>query len=162
MWWQKTVALVVVLAGLVCYPLILLQESGLYIGGGVQPRYLLPMMLMLAGISLLPKDEHRPRLTRFQVVALTSALTMAHSVALYLNLWRYIKGITTPIASLGAYDWWWESLFLSPTAIWAIGSVAFAAVAGYVLSLLARSDDDLAPRTATVPSPAEATSPAVP
>ena len=63
---------------------------------------------------------------------------------MYLNLWRYIKGITTPIASLGTYDWWWESLFLSPTAVWVIG-MAFAGVTGYVLSLLARSDDDPAP-----------------
>ena len=160
MWWQKIVALVVILVGLVGYPLILLQESGLYIGGGVQPRYLLPMMVMLAGVSLLPKGESRPRLTRFQVVALTSALTMAQSVALYLNLWRYIKGITTPIASLGSYDWWWESLFLSPTAIWLIGSLAFAGVAGYVLSLLARSDDDSGLSGATVPASEEASSPA--
>ena len=59
MWWQKAVALVVMVVALVGYPLILLQESGLYIGGGVQPRYLLPMMLMFAGMSLLPRAGHR-------------------------------------------------------------------------------------------------------
>ena len=67
------------LAALVGYPLILLQESGLYIGGGVQPRYLLPMMLMFAGMSLLPRGEHRLRLTGFQVVALTVGLSASPS-----------------------------------------------------------------------------------
>ena len=162
MWWQKLVALVIMVVALVGYPLILLQESGLYIGGGVQPRYLLPMMLMFAGMSLLPLAGHRITLSRFQVVALTVGLSVAQSVSLYLNLWRYIRGITSPIAPLANYDWWWESLFLTPFAVWVIGSVAFAGVTGYVLALMARTDDDPGPMGLTTTAPRETTSPAGP
>ena len=162
MWWQKLVALVIMVVALVGYPLILLQESGLYIGGGVQPRYLLPMMLMFAGMSLLPLAGHRITLSRFQVVALTVGLSVAQSVSLYLNLWRYIRGITTPIAPLANYDWWWESLFLTPFAVWVIGSLAFAGVTGYVLALMARTDDDPEqPMDVNMTAPTETTSPAV-
>jgi hypothetical protein len=153
MWWQKAVALGVVLAALVGYPLILLQESGRHVGDMVQPRYLLPMMLMFAGVSLLPRGERRLRLTVFQAVTLTAALSVAQSIALYVNLWRYTKGVATSMASLGSYDWWWETLFLSPTAVWVIGSIAFAGVTGYVLPLLARPCD------AALPPSGEATSP---
>jgi hypothetical protein len=142
MWWQKAVALVVMLAALIGYPLILLQKSHIYIGNGVQPRYLLPMLLMFTGMSLLPTVGRRLSLTRFQVVALTVLLSVAQSLALYMNLWRYIKGITTPIAWLDSYDWWWESLFLSPTAVWVIGSMTFAGATGYVLSRLVRTEAD--------------------
>jgi hypothetical protein len=177
-WWQKAVALVVMFTALAAYPLILLQESGLYIGGGVQPRYLLPMILMFAGMSLLPREGQRITLSRFQVVALTVGLSVAQSISLYLNLWRYIRGITTPVAPLAQYDWWWESLFLTPFAVWVIGTLAFAGVAGYVLSLMVPSKDDPEPsvvsgvesgvvssvvtREVKLPAPAEATSPAAP
>jgi hypothetical protein len=145
MWWKKALALGIVLAALFGYPLILLQESGLYIGAGVQPRYLLPMVLMFAGLSLLPHPGDRIRLTRFQVAALTAALTVAQSVALYLNLWRYIKGINGAFAWLDPYDWWWESLFLSPAAVWVIGSVAFLYVVIYALRPFLRTGIDPAP-----------------
>ena len=83
-------------------------------------------------------------------------------VSLYLNLWRYIRGITSPIAPLANYDWWWESLFLTPFAVWVIGSVAFAGVTGYVLALMARTDDDPGPMGLTTTAPRETTSPAGP
>jgi hypothetical protein len=161
-WWQKIVALVIMLAALIGYPLILLQESGLYIGGGVQPRYLLPMMLMFVGMSLLPRAGHRITLSRFQVVALTVGLSVAQSVSLYLNLWRYIRGITSPVAPLANYDWWWESLFLTPFAVWVIGSLAFAGVTGYVLTLMARTADEPVPTGPTTTAPPGPTSPVVP
>ena len=54
MWWQKAVAVTVVGVSLLAYPVvILLQESRVQAGNAVQPRYILPMMLMLVGLSLL-------------------------------------------------------------------------------------------------------------
>jgi Predicted membrane protein (DUF2142) len=139
MWWQKGLAIALTLGALTAYPLILGQESHFLIGYPLQPRYLLPLLVMLAGISLLPAASERLRFTRFQVVVLALALSVAQSISLYYNLWRYTKGLQRPFETLAGHTWWWGWPLLSPTAVWLIGSLAFAVLAGLLLSGLARS-----------------------
>jgi hypothetical protein len=135
MWWQKGVAVAVVAAGLLAYPVILLQESGLQAGGGIQPRYVLPMMLMLVGLSLLRRRGRIWRLNVFQCVVLAGGLAAAQSAALYANLVRYTNGGHVGLPkSMGEVDWWWDGMPVSPFWVWLIGTVAFAATAYVVLS----------------------------
>ena len=112
MWWQKAVAIAVTLGALTAYPLILGQESHVLVGYPIQPRYLLPLLVMLAGISLLPAADERLRFTRGQVVVLVTALSAAQSIALYYNIWRYTKGLQRPFEPLGGDGWWWTWPFL--------------------------------------------------
>ena len=144
MWWKKAVALLLLALALTVYPLVILQLTGIFAGNGVQPRYLLPMLVMFAGMSLLPALGHRITLNRAQVVVLTLLLSIAQSVALYMNLWRYVRGITEPIQWIGAYTWWWGGLFPSPLTTWVIGSCAFAATTALLLSRLVPPRDAVA------------------
>jgi len=133
-WWQKTVAIVVTVAAMTAYPLIVLQESHIFAGNGVQPRYLLPLLLMLVGISLLPRRTSAAW-SRLQVVAAVAALGVAQSAALFFNLLRYVKGVpATQVGSLGGDGWWWDGdLPFSPWAVWTLGTVAFVVLCAVVL-----------------------------
>jgi hypothetical protein len=102
----------------------------------MQPRYLLPLLVMLAGISLLPAADEQLRFTRGQVVVLVTAMSAAQSIALYYNVWRYTKGLQRPFEFLGGDGWWWTWPFPSPTAVWLLGSVSFAVLAGLLLGRL--------------------------
>ena len=133
MWWQKAVAVTVVGVSLLAYPVILLQESRVQAGNAVQPRYILPMMLMLVGLSLLRRRGRVWRLNLFQVVVLAGGLALAQSLALYSNLVRYVNGGSTALPTSMGGGWWWNGLPVSPLWLWIVGSVAFAAVAVVVL-----------------------------
>ena len=133
MWWQKAVAVTVVGVSLLAYPVILLQESRVQAGNAVQPRYILPMMLMLVGLSLLRRRGRVWRLNRFQMVVLAGGLALAQSLALYSNLVRYVNGGSTALPTALGGGWWWNGLPVSPLWLWIVGSVAFAAVAAVVL-----------------------------
>jgi hypothetical protein len=133
MWWQKAVAVAVVGVSLMAYPVILLQESRVQAGNAVQPRYVLPMMLMLVGLSLLRRRGRVWRLNLFQVLVLAGGLAVAQSAALYSNLVRYVNGGSTALPTSMGGGWWWNGLPVSPFWLWLVGSVAFAAVAAVVL-----------------------------
>jgi hypothetical protein len=132
-WWQKTTAIVILVAAMTAYPIIVLQESHIFAGNGVQPRYLLPLLLMLVGISVLP-SRTSPSWSRLQVVAAVVALSVAQSAALYANISRYVKGVpVTQIGTLGGTHWWWDGdLPGSPWAVWVLGSLTFAVLCAAV------------------------------
>ena len=96
MWWQKAVAIALTLGALTAYPLILGQKSHVLVGYPIQPRYLIPLLVMLAGISLLPAADEQLRFTRGRVVVLVAAMSAAQSISLYYNIWRYTKGLQRP------------------------------------------------------------------
>jgi hypothetical protein len=146
MWWKKAVALVLLGLALLVYPLLILQLTGIYAGDGVQPRYLLPMMVTFVGISLLPVLGRRITLTRVQAVALAVPLSIAHSVALYYNLWRYVRAITTPMQWIGDYTWWWSAPLPPPVAVWVVGSCAFAGMTVWLLWQMVPPRDAAPPR----------------
>lgn len=98
-----------------------------------QPRYFLPVLMVLSGLMLLPAARGRAMLlTRLQLGLVLAALTVANSLALLTNLQRYLTGLngTTldplELAALPAPMWWWQSLPLTPFQVWLLGTVAFA------------------------------------
>lgn len=139
MWWNKVVALSVTGLALMVYPLVVLQESHVFAGQGVQPRYLLPLMIVFVGISLLTRRGPIVAFGRVQLVGLGLALVVAQSVALFTNIQRYTQGIPpTQIEPLRGQGWWWDTFPLSPTGVWVLGSVAFACVVWVVLAHVPR------------------------
>jgi len=149
-WWKKCVALVLVAIALMALPLLILQESHIFTGEGVQPRYLLPLVVMFVGISLLPAVGHRLAVNRVQAVVLVALLSVAQSVALYFELLRYVRGFEGPVRSLATYTWWWGGLTPSPMATWLIGSCAFAVTSAIVLSRLVARGDAVATSDAVI------------
>lgn len=131
--WRKAAALGVVAAALVLVPVWVLVQSRVVVGSEVQPRYILPLMVMLGGVALLQLAGRRIDITTTQTWLVGGALTVANAVALHTNIRRYISGLDVSDWNLNHHvEWWWD-IPLSPMVIWAIGSLAFA---GAMITLL--------------------------
>jgi hypothetical protein len=134
---RKTIAALFVLALVVAVPMYLLYKSEAIVGQQVQPRYILPLVIILVGIVLLQVDDRPWRLGRFQVWLIVAGLTVANSAALRTNLRRYLTGVDVGGGNLDFQAEWWWNIPVSPTGIWLIGTLAFAgAVGGLGLVLL--------------------------
>ncbi len=115
------------------FPAALLVGSGESVGENLQPRYILPLIVLFAGVLLLVVRGREIRFTRLHVVLIGVTLSIANSIALHLNLQRYVHGfddlgwnIDDPI------EWWW-SMPISPMVVWVIGTAAFAGLLAIVL-----------------------------
>lgn len=140
-------AVVVVLAALVLWalPVYVLQQGGHIVGEQVQPRYLLPLIILLGG--LLALDARPATWTRAQLLVVAAALAAAHLVALRVDIRRYVTGASDD-GGLGGFsldtgaEWWWAGLPVSPTAVWVIGSVAYAALVALLALKLPRTEGE--------------------
>lgn len=128
---------VIVTAGialvLIVLPLYVLTRGGDQVGSGVQPRYLLPVIVLFAGVLALDVVRRGVRFGRIQVVAIVGALAISNFISLQVNIRRYVTGIDAPGVDLDAgAEWWWHLPF-SPMAVWLVGSIAFAAAAAILV-----------------------------
>src|SRR5690606_41019898 len=86
---RKAIALGLVFAALVVVPMYVLVKENLLVGQGVQPRYILPLMIMFLGIALRGLGTDSLRLNRVQLVLAGALVAIANLVALHTNLRRY-------------------------------------------------------------------------
>jgi hypothetical protein len=123
---RKAILLAVMVIALWALPLWVLQAGGDAVGANVNPRYILPLVVLLGGMLLLQVNENRLRLSRAQRFAVGAALIGAHFVALYINIRRYVTGLDVGGFDLGANaEWWWQGP-IGPNAVWLLGSLAYA------------------------------------
>lgn len=133
---RKWLALAGIGFSAIAVPLYLLLHDGVIVGNGVQPRYVYPLIIVFAGIAVTGFRRPTLGLGRLQLVIVGVGLIVANSVALHVNIRRYVTGLDVPGVNLNRdIEWWWNSP-ISPMAIWIIGSVAFAIAAGVLLCLL--------------------------
>lgn len=144
---RKVVIVAAVFVVLWALPVYVLQQSGDVVLQGVQPRYLLPLVVMLAGMLLLTTPGRGLGATAAQRYAIALALTGAHFIALHMNIRRYVTGVDGAGVDLDAGAEWWWTLPVSPTAVWLIGSLAYGVVAVLVARRGGVADD--APPQAT-------------
>ena len=130
---RSAIAMLGLLALLFLVPAYILTQSNALVGGYVQPRYILPLLLIFVGVAVLQTGPGwRP--PRSAVLIGLVTVTLANSLALYVNIRRYVTGIDTFALNLDSgLEWWWAAM-PSPMAVWILGSLAFAAT----LTLLAR------------------------
>jgi hypothetical protein len=138
---QKLIAIAIMAIALWGMPLYLLQLGGFVAGEQVQPRYMLPLMMVLLGIMVLtPKGE--PLLKKpGELWFVLGALSLANAIALHSNLRRYTTGIKVQGFNLDSpIEWWWRFLpdAIGPTALWAIGALSFAALLWFLLFRITR------------------------
>lgn len=125
LWGRKAAALGVLVAVLWALPVYVLQAGGDVVGEQVQPRYLLPLVVMLGGLLLLTRGARAITVNRGQRFAVVAALAGAHFVALHLNIRRYVTGVDASGVNLDAgIEWWWSGM-VSPMTVWIIGSLAY-------------------------------------
>lgn len=123
---RKGLVLCIALAALTVIPLYILYGKGLRVGEWVQPRYLLPLLLIFVGVALFGFAGDHLGLSRLQAAVVLLAVCSANSLALHNNLRRYIRGLGEGGFNLNAGIEWWWNIPLSPMLVWAGGSAAFA------------------------------------
>ena len=117
---------------LIAIPTYVLTVSGDQVGSNLQPRYLLPLIILFGGLLMMEPAGRHIRLTRVQLLAIGLALAVSNMVALEANIRRYVTGIDKQGVNLDAgREWWWHVPF-GANAVWVIGTLAFAGLA-YVL-----------------------------
>src|SRR5690606_33916081 len=72
-------------------PVLVLQLGGHLVGQQVQPRYLLPLIVLLGG--LLALGAPHVRWTRGQLLLVAGFLSAGHVFALHANMRRYLTGV---------------------------------------------------------------------
>jgi hypothetical protein len=126
--WRKAVVLAGLGLVLWLLPVYVLVRGGDTVGNAVQPRYLLPLIVLLGGMLVLASRGRRFSFGRGQLFLVGGVLAAVNLVALELVIRRFVTGNGALGINLDAGDkWWWGSFPFSPNAIWIIGSLAFAA-----------------------------------
>lgn len=129
----KLLGLALTALALVVYPLYLLVQTGVVVGQGVQPRYILPLLVMFTGVALLGRRGASLSLTRGPALAATAALTVAHSIALHVQMRRYVTGFDIVGVNLDRDREWWWTFAPGPTLVWLVASTSFAVLAWVIL-----------------------------
>jgi hypothetical protein len=135
----KYLALTLLLVAITLIPLYVLVNENITVGSNVQPRYLYPLLIMIAGVSLWGIRAGKNYLNDAQIFVVIIGLSIANSVALHSNIRRYVTGI-----DVGGYnldrdlEWWWSAA-PSPMAVWTIGSLAFL-ITALLIAKLARQE----------------------
>jgi hypothetical protein len=135
---RKAWALAAVVAVLVALPMFVLQDGGDAVGDQFQPRYLLPLVALLAGVLLLTAPRRPVVMTLAQRVTVIIALSAAHFVALHLNIRRYVTGTDQSGPNLDArIEWWWQGP-IGPNAVWLLGSLAYTLLVAILVTRIAQ------------------------
>lgn len=121
-------SLALVLALLACWlvPFILLAQSHAVVGTIVQPRYILPLLVMLAGVASIRPDV-LGGWTGARALIAGLAVVGSAALAMQFNIRRYTVGAASIAVDPGAGAQWWWSGAVPPAAVWIGGSVAFGA-----------------------------------
>jgi Predicted membrane protein (DUF2142) len=125
--WRKAIAVSGVLIVLIALPVYVLTVGGDEVGESVQPRYLLPLIVLFAFLLLVEPAGRMLSFSRVQTFAILGALALANLVALQVNIRRYVTGVDQQGLNLDSgAEWWWTGFPVGPTALWVIGVLAYA------------------------------------
>jgi len=138
--WRKAIAAGGALFVLIVLPVYVLTAGGDKVGVSLQPRYLLPLIVLFAFLLVSEsRGVDTMRFTRLQTFTILGALGLANLVALQVNIRRYVTGADQQGFNLDAgAEWWWSGLPIGPTAVWAIGALAFAGLLATLWTQLRR------------------------
>lgn len=129
---KKALAASLAFIFVVGYPLALLTLSKSYVGSNVQPRYVLPLIIMFAGVIFLGVTESKPKMTRAQSIIGGALVWVAFTVSLHINIRRYVTGVDVLGINLSKDAEWWWTFGPTPMVVWLLGSCSF----GVLISLL--------------------------
>jgi len=124
---RKALALAGVGAALIVIPVYVLTKGGDRVGVEVQPRYLLPAIVLLAGLLAISAGRRSIRPSRGQVILVILTLAVAQFVALDTNLRRYVSGAGSRGWNLDDGIQWWWNMPVPPMAVLIVGSLAYLA-----------------------------------
>jgi hypothetical protein len=129
----------IVLAGiaLVMVPSWVIVQNGVDVGVLVQPRYVLPLQVLLIGLLLFAAGDPRESMSRVQRWVLVLGLAGANGTALYTTMRRYLTGTDYAGFDLNrGIEWWWNGVPAVPGLFWALGSLAFAGLVASIAGVV--------------------------
>lgn len=124
--WRKAVSLAMLALVLIAFPLYILHGLRASVGTEVQPRYLLPLMVMFVGVAVWGLNRDDLGLGRVQAAVVFVGVAFANSLALHATLRRYITGTGENSFNLNARIEWWWSIPVQPLTVWILASTGFA------------------------------------
>lgn len=137
--WKKSVAMAALVLALISVPMYIFVHDQVTVGTAVQARYILPLIIMFASVVLLwlpPKLG----LNRAQLWTVLTLMVIANSLALLINMRRYLSGLDVASPNLyNGIEWWWSEI-PPPMVFWVIGSLSFAVYVAIVTGCLAKSN----------------------
>jgi hypothetical protein len=128
---KKLIALAISVFAVWALPMYLLQLGGFRVGEEVQPRYLIPLMMVLLGTLVLNKSGLPVITDTRRVWLIIVCLSVANSIALHTNIRRYTTGTRVQGFNLDSpREWWWPFFpdFFGPNVLWLVGTLAFGAL----------------------------------
>lgn len=138
--WRKTLSIVGLAVVLWLLPTYILVKGGNIVGQNVQPRYLLPLIVIMGGLAVLAVAGRQVRFGGFQSFFIILTLAMAQSLSLHLNMRRYITGTDVQGWNLDAnVEWWWGGAVPPPMVVWFVGSLAFTALITILMREMAKA-----------------------
>ncbi|EYR64772.1 hypothetical protein N866_05180 [Actinotalea ferrariae CF5-4] len=142
--WRQGLAVGAIVAALAVVPGYLQFLTGHPVGSYVQPRYILPLLVLLAVAAMIRSDGRSLVLSGAQRWLIVVVLAFVNAVALHHNIRRYVTGLDVVDIDLDAGVEWWWALPVSPMVVWVAGTVAFAGALA-LLSAELTSPDPRAP-----------------
>lgn len=125
---RKAIGVALVGLALVAVPVLVLTRGGDIVGEQVQPRYILPLIVLLTGLLLLQAGGRLVTFTRAQVLLVTITLTVVQFVALQVTMRRYITGTDDQGLDLDqGIEWWWPGA-PAPMVVLVVASAAYGAL----------------------------------
>jgi hypothetical protein len=117
------------LVGAIVMPVVLLQRAGDVVGETVQPRYVLPAVILLTVLLLMQRSgDGVIHFGTAQSVAAVVLLSGAQALALWTNIRRYVTGVDSMGLNLDiGVEWWWPA-GPRPMLTFFIGAFAFTAL----------------------------------
>ncbi|KQV25485.1 hypothetical protein ASC54_00280 [Yonghaparkia sp. Root332] len=151
--WRKALVFAGAAVALWFIPTWTLTRGGDQVGSEVQPRYLLPLIVLLAGFALLESRGRTLRLSRAQRWLVGLTLAGSQSLSLYVNLRRYLTGDDVKSVNLDSgLEWWWPGV-PSPMLLWLLASIAGAALIALLISSWHRAPSVMPVLAPDAPSP---------
>jgi hypothetical protein len=105
---------------MILIPLTILQLRGSNAMYFLQPRYLLPLLIVFFGILLIDfnKSKYFNAVTGIIIVI----LSIINAISLHTNIKRYTVGLNSEKSIFQSVDWWWDIPY-SPSMNWIVGTV---------------------------------------
>lgn len=141
-------AIILAAIALVMVPSWVIVQNGVDVGVLVQPRYVLPLQVLLVGLMLAGADDPRLAMSKVQRWIIVIGLAGANATALYTTMRRYLTGTDYSGLNLDqGVEWWWRNMPVPPGVFWGVGSASFAALLVLVCGVLthARKAPEAAP-----------------
>lgn len=131
--WRKALALAALTALAVAMPAKSLLQLNALPGELFQPRYILPVLMVIFGLLLLVGPGKRITLTVWQLLVLWLGVTFAAALALHVWIRRWTTGLDVLGLDLTEGALWWTEGVPSPNVVWIMGSVAWSALIAIAL-----------------------------